>query len=61
MNDNPAPLLSQRAAIILTMAVAGGIGVGVLTYSSERSLAKAAIAGLVAFGTCMMGLPSLIG
>ncbi|MFC8536720.1 MULTISPECIES: hypothetical protein [Streptomyces] len=61
MNDNPAPLLSQRAALILFMAVVIGIGIGVLTYSSERSLAKATFAGLLASGASVPVLHSLIG
>ncbi len=61
MNDNPAPLLSQRAALILFMAVVIGVSIGALTYSSERSLPKATLAGLLAAGASIAVLHSLIG
>ncbi|MEV6162284.1 hypothetical protein AB0L71_10195 [Streptomyces sp. NPDC052052] len=51
-------LLSQRTALIRFMAV--GIGIGVLTFLSEKSCLKAVIAGVAAAGTCTVGLHNLI-
>lgn len=61
----PAPagksaLLSQRTALILFIAVVSGIGVGVLTFFAEKSLPKAALAGVIAVGGCTVGLHNLI-
>ncbi|WLQ38377.1 hypothetical protein P8A18_33150 (plasmid) [Streptomyces castrisilvae] len=61
MNENPVPLLSQHAALILTMAVVIGVSIGALTYSSERSFAKAPLAGLLAAGASVAVMHSLIG
>lgn len=38
------PFLSQRTALILFMAVASGIGLGVLTFLAEKSYPTAIIA-----------------
>ncbi|WP_086559291.1 hypothetical protein [Streptomyces africanus] len=53
-------LLSQRTALILFIAVATGIGIGVLTFFSGKSYPKAVIAGVVAVGGCAAGLHNLI-
>ncbi|MET9648602.1 hypothetical protein [Streptomyces syringium] len=53
-------LLSQRTALILFIAVGVGIGIGMLTFFAEKSYPKAAIACVVAAGTCTVGLHSLI-
>jgi hypothetical protein len=52
--------LSQRTALILFMAIATGIGIGVLTFLSETSYPKAVLAGICAAATCTMGLNTLI-
>lgn len=53
-------LLSQRTALILFIAVVIGVSAGVLTFFAEKSYPKAALAGLLTTGGCMVGLHSLI-
>ena len=53
-------LLSQRTALILFVAIVGGIGIGVLTFFAEKSYPKAVLAGIGAAVACTMGLNTLI-
>ncbi|PKW12481.1 hypothetical protein SAMN05428944_0245 [Streptomyces sp. 1222.5] len=53
------PLLSQRTALILFIAVVGGIGVG-LTFLSEKSYPTAYLAGIGGAAACTAGLHQLI-
>lgn len=54
------PLLSQRAALILFMAVSIGVGVGVLTLFAGNHPAMAVIAGLMASAGSARELHNLI-
>ncbi|MFJ8787412.1 hypothetical protein [Streptomyces sp. NPDC102476] len=53
--------MTQRTALILFMAVAIGVGIGVLTFFVNRSYPGAVIAGVLAAGACTKGLDNLIG
>jgi hypothetical protein len=46
---NPPPLLTERAALILLLAVLTGLGAGILTYLSGQNPPAAGLAG---FGAC---------
>ncbi|NEB03754.1 hypothetical protein [Streptomyces sp. SID13726] len=60
MGDGKPTFLSQRTALILFMAIATGIGIGILTFASETSCPKAVLAGICAAAACTMGLNTLI-
>ncbi|WP_157977579.1 hypothetical protein [Streptomyces triticisoli] len=49
-----------RTALILSIAVVSGIGIGVLTFFAEKSYPKAVRAGIFAAATCAAGLHALI-
>jgi hypothetical protein len=54
-------LLTVRGALMLTLAVLTGIGIGVLTYFQARQLAQAVIAGMTATGASLAVFDRLIG
>lgn len=53
-------LLSQRTALILFIAAAIGVGIGVLTFVAKKSYPDAVIAGFLTAGTCTAGLHNMI-
>ncbi|MFF5924163.1 hypothetical protein ACFY8C_38435 [Streptomyces flavochromogenes] len=55
------PLLSLRAAVVLTIAALVGIGVGVLTGAAGSGTAAAVLAGCTACGVSALGLNKVIG
>jgi ABC-type antimicrobial peptide transport system permease subunit len=54
-------LLTVRGALMLTLAVLTGIGIGVLTYLQARQSAQAVIAGIAAAGASLAVFDRLIG
>ncbi len=54
-------LLSLRGALMLTLAVLTGLGIGVLTYLQDQHAAPAVIAGLTAVGASLVLFDRLIG
>ncbi|MEU6622051.1 hypothetical protein ABZ926_14975 [Streptomyces litmocidini] len=58
--DGPV-LLTARAAIVMTVGGLIGVAVAVLTYLGDHGLAAAALAGLTAGGTSILGLNKVIG
>ncbi|AWI33272.1 hypothetical protein DDW44_31210 [Streptomyces tirandamycinicus] len=56
-----APLLSAHSALVLTIAVIIGVGIGCLTYLGTRQVSTATIAGLTAFGVSVPVLRREIG
>ncbi|MFE6104748.1 hypothetical protein ACFVQ4_33055 [Streptomyces laurentii] len=57
--DSPV-LLTARAAIVVTMGGLIGAAVTCLTYLGDHGLAAAALAGLGAGGTSILGLNKVI-
>ena len=57
---NPPPLLTQRSAIVLVVAVLVGVIFGCCTFMAYANPWTAVIAGLTAFGATAAGLHSLL-
>ena len=60
-DHGPEPLLDVRAALILALALAAGVVVGVLTWWAAASLPVAVLAGLTTAGGAGGVLNDLIG
>jgi hypothetical protein len=58
--QSQTPLLSLRAAVILTLALILGIAAGLLTYTAHRNLADATLFGGGAMATAVVVLNGLI-
>ena len=59
--QSPGPLLSERAALLLTLALLVGLIAGTLSYLADNSLPAAALWGGGAAGGALALFHSLIG
>lgn len=60
-SNEPDHLLTTRAALVLGLAVAIAIGVGILTYLGKHQASEAILAGLAAMAVAIPLLLTLIG
>ena len=60
-DDDPGPLITQRAALILMMATLIGLIAGGLTFWAQRSTPESILAGGAALGGAIALLHEIIG
>ncbi|MFC9595708.1 hypothetical protein ACFTUC_38655 [Streptomyces sp. NPDC056944] len=59
--DGSSPLLSLRAALVLTIALVFGTALGLLTHEAGSNLAAAVVVGVTSGGASVYKLNKLIG
>jgi hypothetical protein len=57
---SPPPLFTQRALLILTLAILAGLVFGAVTFAASGNPWAGVGAGLTAFGAALAGLPRLV-
>ena len=60
-SPQPDPLVPQRLALIVLIALIAGAIVGTLTYLASQGVPQALLAGLIAAAAAIVPLDKLIG